>query len=807
MSFVITRLRTSARRLTRRPGASVPAMAAIALAGAAVVLMLAFVDGLMLKPLPYPEPERLQYLAWRSAPQESFPRAMTERQARHFIENATAFEAIGAYADAGTQFTLDGRGDGAIAERVAGVRIDSGVLPTLGVLPREGRNFSADEAVARAHRVIISAQLAAQRFSGASAIGRSVRIDGIAHEVVGVMPATFRFHPDVEVMVPSQPGGIGAGGSNTTVLGRLLPGVDVAAAQSELSALSAGFGEDGGDRGPFGTAEAVALSYADVVVGNTGGMLLPVGGAVALLALLACLNASTLLLGMSLASRGDAAVELALGARRAMLIGSRMVEAALVVIAGCGLALLLSLLLLPMLKAAVPIDLPRMADVAIDGRVLRLAALAAVGMLAVCAGLAAFGARIGRLAEAVRTQSAARGGGHVGVQPWLVAGQVGLSCVLLVGCALMIGSFTRLVGEDGGFRIDGVQTVQLALADARYRDAAEATARSVALLRELEARLAVTPGVRAVTSTSSLPLQTGLNNWIERSGTATGASVEVRAIGAEYFRLLQVPIVAGRGIEGEPQSGQAPTVIINVQLARQFFGEPAAAVGATLAMDGIEWTISGVSADMREASLRNPALPTVYVPRAQMTPGVQAAVNRWFTTALLIDAGELATGDLVRNALRAIDPDVAVVAARPLSVVVGASLALERFFGGALAVFGLLSLTLTAIGLFGVLGQLQWLRRHEFAVRLAIGASGARNARLLMTQALRWTAIGLAIGVPLAWLARSALSPWLYASGIIRDLPWLAAAVAALAMAMALATIGPMRRAGSIAPAQALRAD
>jgi putative ABC transport system permease protein len=352
-----------------------------------------------------------------------------------------------------------------------------------------------------------------------------------------------------------------------------------------------------------------------------------------------------------------------------------------------------------------------------------------------------------------------------------------------------------------------VQTVQLALADARYRDAAEATARSVALLRELEARLAVTPGVRAVTSTSSLPLQTGLNNWIERSGTATGASVEVRAIGAEYFRLLQVPIVAGRGIEGEPQSGQAPTVIINVQLARQFFGEPAAAVGATLAMDGIEWTISGVSADMREASLRNPALPTVYVPRAQMTPGVQAAVNRWFTTALLIDAGELATGDLVRNALRAIDPDVAVVAARPLSVVVGASLALERFFGGALAVFGLLSLTLTAIGLFGVLGQLQWLRRHEFAVRLAIGASGARNARLLMTQALRWTAIGLAIGVPLAWLARSALSPWLYASGIIRDLPWLAAAVAALAMAMALATIGPMRRAGSIAPAQALRAD
>ena len=809
MSFVVTRLRSSVRRLSKRPAASVPAVAAIALAGAAMLLMLALIDGLLLKPLPYPAPERLQYLSWRLAPGETFPRALTEQQATFFIEHGRPFATLGAYADAGTQFTLDGRAPDALAERVAGVRIDAGVLPALGVAPQAGRGFTVEDARSGARRVLISHRLWQQRFGAADAIGAALRIDGVVHEVLGVLPPDFRFYPQVDVLVPLAPGGAGAGGSNTHVVARLVDGIDVAAAQAGLDALSVAYGEAGGGRGPYGSARAVLVPYTAVVVGNTAGILLPLAGAVALLALLACLNSATLLLGMSLAGRGDAAVELALGASRRSLLLARMLEAATVVVAGLALAVLLALLALPLLKAAVPVSLPRLQDVALDAGTLPLAAAAAVAMLLLCAGLAALGARIGPLADAVRAQSAARGGGSVGVQPLLVAGQVALSCVLLAGCALMLASFTRLLGEDGGFRVDGVQSVQLALADARYRDDASATARSVALLEALEDRLAARPGVRAVATASSLPLEVGLNNWIEAPGSlqAEGSSVEIRAVSANYFALLEVPLLAGRGFDGSERADGPPTVLVNAALARHFFGEAAAAVGRTLRMDGLAWQIAGVSADLREASLRTPALATVYVPRAQVHPAMQAAVNRWFTTALLVDAPGHAAGDLVRAELAGLDRGIAITAVRPLADVVGASLALERFFGGVLAAFAALSLLLTAIGLYGVLGQLQWLRRHEFAVRLAIGADSGRNARLLLSQALRWTALGLLLGLPLALLGRTGLADLLYAPGLRADLPWLGGALLVVAAAAAVAALGPMRRARRVQAAAALRHD
>jgi putative ABC transport system permease protein len=809
MSFVLTRMQSSVRRLSKQPTASLPAVVAIALAGAAMLLMLALVDGLLLKPLPYPAPERLQYLSWRLAPGENFPRAMTERQAAFFIEHGRSFAAIGAYADPGTEFTIDGRGADALAERVAGVRIDAGVLPALGIAPQAGRGFDAEDARSAAPRVLLSHRLWQQRFGTADAIGASLRIDGVAHEVVGVMPPAFRFHPPVDLLVPAAPGGIGADGSNTHVIARLADGIDVAAAQAVLDALSSAYGEAGGGRGPHGTAQAVLLPYAAVVIGDTAGLLLPLAAAVALLALLACLNSATLLLGMSLARRGDAALELALGASRRSLLLSRMSEAALVVVAGLGLAVLLALLALPLIKAAVPVSLPRLQDVAIDISTLPLAAGAAAVMLLLCAGLAALGARIGPLADAVRAQSSARGGGSVGVQPLLVAGQVALSCVLLVGCALTLASFSRLLGQDGGFRTDGLQTVQLALADARYRDEASATARSVALLEALEQKLAAHPGVRAVASSSSLPLEVGLNNWIEAPDglQADGSSVEVRTVSANYLELLGVPLLAGRGFDGSERADSLPTVIVNATLARHFFAEPTVAVGRRLVMDGVSWRIAGISADLREASLRVPALATVYVPRAQMHPAVQSAVNRWFTTALLVDAPGHSAGELVRSELAGLDRGIAITAARPLADVVGASLALERFFGGVLSAFAVLSLLLTAIGLYGVLGQLQWLRRHEFAVRLAIGADSRHNARLLLAQALGWTALGLLLGLPLAVLGRAGLGSVLFAPGLLADLPWLGGALLALAIAATAAALGPMRRASGVQAAAALRHD
>ncbi len=799
----LTDLQLSLRRLRRVPGTSLPALLAVLLAGTALMLASALVAGVLLKPLPYPDAERLQYLSWRQGPADTYPRAMTATQARFFLDQAGHLATLGSYADAGTQYTLDGA-RGGLAQRVSGLRADAGLLPTLGLTPSLGRNFQAAEARDGAKVAIVSARLWRERFAAQAPGAAQLRIDGELHSVIGVLPEGFRFYPEVELLVPSLPGGIGAGGSNTHLLARLPQGVEVASLQQQLQALGERFAAEQG----LTQGGARLLPLAERVVGDSAGLLLPLAGAVALLVLLACVNVANLLIGLSLARRGDAAVELALGASRRRLAARLIIDAGLVWALGLALSALAAALILPRLADWVPFPLPRLAEVSLDATSLALALCLGAVMTLVCAGLSVLGARIGSLAGAIRSQGAGRGAG-VGAQPWLVSAQVALSCVLLVGTALMLGSFLRLAGTDPGFRSAGVQTVQLALADARYRDEAQATARSVELLAALERELAALPGVRAVASSSSLPLETGLNNWIELppGASAEGASVEVRSVSDDYLDLLAVPLLAGESAEAGDRSGGERRVLVNASLARAYFGDVARAAGASLRMDGHDWRVAGVVADMHEASLRLAPLPTLFVPRAQMDPAIQAAVNRWFTSALLVDAEDFALEAAVRAALQRIDPGVALVRVRPLDGLVGASLATERFFGALLAVLAVASLLMSGIGLYGVLGQLQWLRRHELAVRLALGSDAGGNTRLLLAQGLRWTASGLLAGVPLALLARSGLERLLHASSLAGDAPLLALAGAALLGACLMACLAPAWRARRIQPGMALRCD
>lgn len=792
-------LHRTLRRLWASPGLALAALLAIVPAGIALLLVAALVQGVLLAPLPYPQPAQLYYLSWQDSPAATHVQALEAGQARHLIDGVDGAIRLGSYADPGTQYTLDGQ-PGELAERVPGMRADEGLLPTLGVTPTLGRGFTAEEAREARKVVLVSQALWQRRFGRPELGGARLRIDGELHEVVGVLPAGFRFYPAVELVTPARPGGIGAGGSNTHVLVRIDPALGTAATQERLAALARALPEERPGRQPG----VRLVPLAEYVLGDSASLLLPLVVAVALLVMLACVNVANLLVGRSHSRRGEAAVELALGARPGRLLARIGLEATVIWGLGLGLAAAIAVLLLPLLPGWVPFQVPRLAEVRLDGASLALAAVVGVLAVLVCAGLGMAGARVGQLASALRTQGAGRGAG-VGLQPLLVAAQVALSTVLLAGCAWLLGTFLRVAAIDPGFRVDGITTVQLALADGRYRDEAAATARTVALPEALERELAAVPGVRALASSSSLPLERGLNNWVEFGGSAEGASVEVRAVADGYPALLGLSMLAGAGFDGGGTAAAPRSVLVNAGFAAAHLGGAAAAVGRSIELDGHSWRVAGVLADMREASLRAPPLPTVFVPRAQMDPAIQSAVNRWFTTALLVDAPGVALDAAVRAALARIDPGVALVRTATLGEQRSTALAVERFFAWLLVALALAALVLTAIGLYGVLAQLIALRRHELAVRLALGADARGNALLLARQGLRWIGLGLAAGVPLAWASRQLYQAVLDGHGLVADAPYALAAAAGLTLALLLAALPPLARAGRIEAALALR--
>lgn len=791
------------RRLHRAPGTTLPSLLAISLASCALLLASALVQGVLLKPLPYPESERIHYVGWRNAEGPGQVNALTAAQARFVLEDGAGLATLGSYADPGTQYTLDGV-PGELAERVPGLRADAGLLPALGVIPRLGRGFTSDEARDGAAVVLVSQSLWERRFADAELSGAQLRIDGVPHEVIGVLPEGFRFYPQVALMVPSEPGGIGSGGSNTHVLARLPAGGSIDSTQSALTALGQRWAASQANA-PLG-AHARLLSLQEHVLGDSERLFVPLVGAVGALLLLACFNVSTLLVGYAMARRGDAAVEMALGATTARLARRLLIDAGLLWAVGLMLGTGLAAVLLPQLAGWLPFQLPRLDEVQLDAHSVLMACAIGALMSLLCALLGGFGARLGSVAAGLRTQVAGRGGG-VGLQPVLVAAQISLSCVLLLGCVWVVGSALRAGATHPGFRSDGIQTLQLALADARYRDESEATRRSDQLLQALQDALAAQPSIRGSATSSSLPLERGLNNWVEfpPGSPESGASLEVRAVSREYFSVLKVPLLHGDAFDGSEGEGEARRLVINATLAERYFITPAAALGSTLRMDGKDWRVVGIVADMREAGLRVPVLPTVFVPRSQIAPATQAAVNRWFLTAVLVDGPAGEVEGALREALRTIDPGVALVKTRPLEAVIGASLAIERFFGGLLLALATVSLLLTAIGLYGVLAQLLWQRRHELALRLALGSDQRRNARLLLRDGGRWIALGLLAGVPLAVANRPLLALLLDDAGFSGDLPLLGVAVVALLMACVAAFSLPLLRASRIQAVQALR--
>lgn len=813
-------LRDAVRSLARAPAFTVAAALVLALALGAAGALFAAVNALLLRPLPYPDPQRLVAAFETLRPGRparlpvSAPR-WTELQARGDL-----FELAGALARGEEGLEA---GDRTTPVRV--VRATAAVQTLLGAQLALGEGFrSADEEPGAARVALLSHALWSQRFRADPALlGRTVALDGVPHTVVGVLAPGFAPHLEGDVWTPlsltaEQRAPDRARQGMLLVLARLRPGLGHAEAQGVLQGEAL--------RAREAEPEARGLTLVplpELFGGELREALRVLLAAVALLLLIASTDVANLLLVRAAERQREFAIRLALGAGRGHLAARLLGEGVAVALLGAALGLLLAMWAI---EAVAPYstDLVRAARVDVDARVLSALLLAAL-----CAGLASAAAPALQgtrppLGESLK--GALRVAGQIGrrrVRHALVVVQVALALVLLFAAGLSLRGLRGLLATDPGFDAASVLSVRLALPARSHPDGA-AQAR---FLEALRARAAGLPGVDAAGFLSSPPLQ-GLSPWdfdVEGpQGRGRGHVIELLQIASPGAReALRVPLVRGRGFNADDRPGTPLVALVNAAMARRYWpGEDA--VGKRIRpwrlhyedaagrrfwpqppapdpaeTSGPDWfTVVGVIGDVRQARLQAEGRPEVWLPLAQFPVPVGA---------LLVRSGSIPPGELRAGLLRAaaeLDRNLAPGAVSPLADTVAGSAAAERDAVVFLSLFAALALLMAGLGVSGVVSSALAERQREIGIRLALGASAAGVARLLLGLGLRLALLGVALGWGLAWLSAGRLSA-LVARPLPFDPALCLAASALLVGAAGIASWVPARRASRVDPAIVLR--
>jgi putative ABC transport system permease protein len=807
MDTLIQDLRYAFRTLRRSPGFTLAATLMLALGIGANTAIFSVVRAVLLRPLPYDQPDRLA-VVWEndrfsgtSREQASMPDYFDLR------ERSRSFTAMAAMQP--RQVTLSGAGTE--AERVAGAGVTQGFFPLLGLKPLAGRLFTAADDVPGGPRVaVISEALWRSRFGARpDAVGRVVRLDGEDYAVVGVAPSAGLPAEETGVWVPLQrdPSTSPRYLHDVSVLGRLAPGVTAGKAGLEVGALGrrleAEHPRENTGRG------ATVQPLRDALFGEVRPALLVLLGAVALVLLVACANVANLLLART-ADRGrELAVRTALGATRSRFARQFLVEGALIAAAGTGAAVLLATWALPLLLRLAPPDLPRLGTVRLDGEALAFAAGLACVVAVVFALVPLREARRADVRGALvgsAGRTATAGGARQRTQAAIVAAQVAFSVVLVVGAALLSRSFLALGGVDPGFRPAGVLKAEVALPEARYPHSSFATYpdwREVqGFYAEAARRLEAIPGVRSAAVAANHPLQPGTTNSFTIEGREaemrSQAEVPVRPVGAGYFATVGVPLLKGRLPDARDGADAPAVLVVNRAMARRFFAgqDP---VGHRIRFWGQSREIVGVVGDERFHGPGEDAPPAVYPPLAQ-TPMP--------TVSLLVrtDGDPAALAPAVRAVVHGLDPELAPFGVATLRETLDGSMARERFLTVLLAAFAATALLLAVVGLHGVVGYGVARRTREMGIRMALGASRLNVAGLVVRDGMAPALAGLLAGT-LAALAGARVIRGLLFRVSATDPATFTGAVLLLAGVALMASWLPARRATRVDPMAALRAE
>ncbi len=803
-------VRHAARSLWKARGFSLVVILTLALGIGANAAIFSVVNAVVLRPLPYHEPDRL-VVVWDNLVRHQLKDIVASAlEYTEFRDRNRVFDRMAAYDTLG--FNITGI---ASPERVDGAVVTASLLPLLGVTPALGRVFDETDEKPGVERIILSHALWQRMFGGdRGIIGKVVAVDGKGAEVVGVMPPGFHFPDDsVEIWKPlvfdaDLLSENNRGSRSYTVLGRLKPGLTVAHAQSGMNLVTEGMVQEQPQayRGGYYTT---VRGLQDEIVGGTRRALLLQFGAVGFVLLIACANVANLLLARASARRKEMAIRTALGAKRSRIIRQLLTESVLLAACGGAVGLLTAVWGLDLLISIAPADIPRLGEIALDGRVVAFTAIVSL-VTGILFGLVP-ALQMSRtdpgdtLKEGGRSGAAGRRRAFGNA---LIVAEVALSLVLLVGAGLLVNSFARVQSAAPGFNADRVLTFRIAPPEAKYGT----FERGDAFYNELYGRLRTTPGVRSVGAANAVPLSGfgGDRTFFIEGRTVTRpedqADEEIRFVTPGYFTTMQIPILQGREFTERDTLAAPRAAVVNQALARKFFPN-GDAIGKRVAFSQQEpawYQIVGVVGTIKHRALDVRELPELYVPYSQ--PLFAGSTVRPMFVVVRTDGDPLAMTAAIRQAVAAVDPDQPVSDVRSMEQRVSTSLGPRRFNMLLLALFAVVALALSAIGIYGVVAYAVTERTHEIGVRLALGARGRDVVAMVVGQGVAPAIAGAVLGMAAAAMLTRLMSSLLYDVTATDPLTFGAVSLVLLLVAIGAAWL-PARRATTVDPLIALRSE
>jgi putative ABC transport system permease protein len=779
-------IRLAIRRLRRSPGFTAAAVLTLALGIGADSTFFSLADAALLRPLSYPAADRLVMLWERQA---AAGKERERASAANFLDwrrESHALDEIAAWATWGFALTGDGE-----PEELPSVRASANLFRTLGVSPALGRGFLPEEETPGRDRVVVlSHAFWLARLGGdPKAVGRTLTLDGEPHEVVGVMPAGFRFPDDASVALWNP---LAFDASELTTRAERRFNV-IARLAEEHPETNAGW-----------TVAAVLAGDAVAAAGRPALTLLL--GAVGLVLLLACANVGHLFLARALDRERELAIRVALGGAPARLLRLLVLECGVVVVAGAALGIAYAGWSRPLIQSLDPGLLPGWREAALDRRVLVFTLALLVPVTFICGVLPSLRAvgldRRARLTDAGVRLTAGRERGRM--RRGLIVAEVALSVVLLVAAGLHLRSLVRLQQVDPGFDAERVVAATVFLSGERYAS----DARQISFFNEVVERLGQRPGVAAAGAVTTLPMNpVGIDYDLPFSAdgnpppaTADRQEVDFRVVAGDYFGALGVPVVRGRGFEAADREDAARVVMVNRTLVNRFFpGENP--VGRRVWVGGGigAATVVGVVGDVRHRSLSARPRSELYVPVRQYPHGGMTVVARASG-----DPGGLAR--MLKAEIYALDPNQPLSDLVTLPELLYGSVSPQRFNLLLLAGFAALALLLAAVGVYGVIAYSVGQRTREIGIRMALGAASREIRRAVIGPAVGLAAIGVALGSSAVWLLGGVLAPQLYEVSPHDPLTFSTVAATLLLAAWAACAI-PARRAGRLDPLVALRSE
>jgi predicted permease len=809
-------VRYAARMLAKRPGFTAVAVLTLALGIGANTAIFSVVDGVLLKPLSLPDPERLVAVSEHSTESTSTPVAYPNYL--DWRARQTVFEDLAARMPTGGVLTGDGG-----PERITGRSVSASFFHTLGVRPAAGRFFEEDEDRPGGPALMILGHGLWRRRFGAdpAVVGKSILYNGEVWTVAGVMPPDFDYY--------------GANNANNdffTSLGRLADqkymrdrnshplevtarlkrGVTLERARAEMSAIAAALAQE---HPASNEGRGVALkSFLDDYVGDVRPALLTISAAVLLVLLIACANVANLLLARAPSRRKEVAVRTALGASRRRVVRQLLIESVLLSAAGGAAGLLLAWVGVDLLVRLDPYGLPRTEAIAVDPRVLGFTLLVTLLTGVVFGLVPALQTSKVDLNDALKEGGQQRQSGGAGsnrLRGALVLGQVAISLVLLVGAGLLVKSFWQLSKVEPGFDPRGVLTLRLRLPDAKYREASH----SMDFLREVVRRVSDLPGVEAAAVSAGFPLGRGRESGYVVEGQpepqkpADWAVAVSQSIGEGYYKTLGIRLLAGRDFDRSDMTDSPPVVIVDDAFTRRHFpGVPLNdALGKRLRFDGDEepWReIVGVVNHVRQDGPEQEGHAGVYRPWTQMSPRWMADFTRAMDLVVKTSADPESLVPAVRREVQAVDPEQPLANVRTLQSLLDETVAPRRFGAVLVGAFALVALLLGAVGLYGVMSYVVSQRTHEIGIRMALGAQRGRILRSVLARGMSLVIAGVALGLAGSLAAARLIASQLF--GVKPFDPQTIFGVSALLVSVALvACYLPARRATRVDPLTALR--